>query len=84
MCVSVAAGSSETEKCECVYSEGECVYTECVTFTTIIQELSRSMDVIEEGKVQEDLSETSVTTEKDSELTPDTSTENVPNILILA
>ncbi|XP_055761354.1 inositol 1,4,5-triphosphate receptor associated 2-like isoform X2 [Salvelinus fontinalis] len=30
-------------------------------------ELSRSMDVIEEGKVQEDLSETSVTTEKDVE-----------------
>ncbi|XP_038833579.1 inositol 1,4,5-triphosphate receptor associated 2-like [Salvelinus namaycush] len=30
-------------------------------------ELSRSMDVIEEGKVQEDLSETSVTTEKDIE-----------------
>lgn len=60
-----------------------CVYTECVTFTTIIQELSRSMDVIEEGKVQEDQSETSVTTEKDSELTPDTSADNVPNILIL-
>ncbi|KAM9407249.1 inositol 1,4,5-triphosphate receptor associated 2 isoform 2-T3 [Salvelinus alpinus] len=30
-------------------------------------ELSHSMDVIEEGKVQEDLSETSVTTEKDVE-----------------
>ncbi|XP_070977174.1 inositol 1,4,5-triphosphate receptor associated 2-like [Oncorhynchus clarkii lewisi] len=30
-------------------------------------ELSHSMDVIEEGKVQEDLSETSVTTEKDIE-----------------
>lgn len=56
------------------------MYTECVTFTTIIQELSRSMDVIEEGKVQEDQSETSVTTEKDSELTPDTSADNVPNI----
>lgn len=60
-----------------------CVCTECVTFTTIIQELSHSMDVIEEGKVREDLSGTSVTTEKDGELTPDTSPENVPNILII-
>lgn len=59
------------------------VCAECVTFTTIIQVLSHSMDVIEEGKVQEDLSETSVTTEKDSELTPDTSADNVPNIFMI-
>uniref|UniRef100_A0A668AIV7 Lymphoid-restricted membrane protein n=1 Tax=Myripristis murdjan TaxID=586833 RepID=A0A668AIV7_9TELE len=39
---------------------------EGVTFMWTLQELSRSMEAIEEHKVQEDLSETSMTTEKES------------------
>lgn len=58
---------SEAEDKSENWEESVCVCAESVTFTTIIQELSHSMDVIEEGKVQEDLSETSVTTEKDIE-----------------
>lgn len=39
---------------------------ERVTFMWTLQELSRSMEAIEEHKMQEDLSETSMTTEKES------------------
>lgn len=45
--------------------EGEIEQKEAVMFVRTLQELSRSMEAIEEHKVQEDQSETSVATEKE-------------------
>uniref|UniRef100_A0A8D3B2E7 Inositol 1,4,5-triphosphate receptor associated 2 n=1 Tax=Scophthalmus maximus TaxID=52904 RepID=A0A8D3B2E7_SCOMX len=50
--------------------EGERAQGEAVTFVRTLQELSRSMEAIEEHKVQEDQSEASMTNGKESMLTP--------------